>query len=66
MIQMGSTKGNKRKTLRERLCLWTASGFLVDGGSGQRWRRDGGDRERKRDTEIERGWRAAQLPLQSK
>ncbi len=71
MIEMGSTKGNNRKTLWEPLsvdCLRVLRWH--DGGSGQRWRRNGGDS--KREKEIQRSKegkgkeRAAQLPLQSK
>ena len=63
MIENGlNKKAIIGKHLGEPLCLWTACGCHVDTtggggrGSGQRWRRKGGDGERrKRDTEIDSG-----------
>lgn len=62
MIEMGSTKGNNRKTLGEPLCLWTACGFLVDKtGAVVRGGEETGETEREkkryRDRKRERGRR---------
>lgn len=75
MVEIGSTKGNNRKntwrgTSLSVDCLRVPGGH--DGGSGQRWRRKGGDSKREKDIQRLKGGgntgteRAAQLPLQSK